>query len=378
MLRDPRPIIAHVLHRLYLAGAEVLAADLARRLSERYRFVFFCLDEIGPLGKQLADEGFTVVDLMRKPGVDRALIGRFRGTARGIGVRLLHAHQYTPFFYASASRLWQSTPRILFTEHGRHYPDRRSGKRVFANRFLLRRDDRVTAVGNFVRDALVKNEGIAGNRVEVVYNGIDPSRFNVEQSAAMRGPVRAELGLAPDQQAVLQVARFHPVKDHATAIRAFAIALKQAPSAVLLLAGDGDKRGECESLVKELGIAPSVRFLGVRNDVPRLMAAADLFVLSSLSEGISVTLLEAMGSGVPIVTTDVGGNGEVVSRDETGLLSPRGDHAGLGANMATLLLDAYKRKRFGLAGRERLMKQFTQEQMHARYEAIYAEMLAQR
>lgn len=374
--RESKPVIGHVLHRLYLAGAEVLAAALARRLQERYRFVFYCLDEIGPLGHQLANEGFEVVDLARQPGVDWSVARRLRQHARSRGVQLLHAHQYTPFFYAAVSRGVSAAPKVLFTEHGRHWPDQRRPKRVMANRLLLRRADRVTAVGSFVRTALIDNEGLPAARVQVVHNGIDPILYTSQESDRdTRGRMRTELGVAADELVVLQVARFHPVKDHLTAIRAFADTVKQVPNARLLLAGDGDEREKITETIETLGVAGRVSLLGVREDVPALMAAADLFMLSSVSEGISVTLLEAMAAGLPIVATDVGGNSEVVEHGQTGLLSPRADSSALAVNMVGLLSDGATRNAFGQAGRERLMKLFTQDRMHAAYCEIYDQML---
>ncbi len=381
----PKPIIAHVLHRLYLAGAEVLAAALARQMRDRFDFHFLCLDEVGPLGEQLASEGFNVVDLQRKPGVDLSVARRIRALTKEHGIELLHAHQYTPFFYASASRgIWgslTSSPRLLFTEHGRHYPDIRKTKRVFANKLLLRKRDQVTAVGNFVKQALVNNEGIAQQRIEVVYNGIDTDRFQVDTTGQVRAAVRAELSIAADRGVVLQVARFHPVKDHATAVRAFAAAagtFNEANKPLLLLVGDGDEREKIESLIAQLQVSSLVRFLGVRSDIPRLMSAADVFMLSSLSEGISVTLLEAMGAAIPIAATNVGGNGEVVAHGESGLLSPRSEHAALGVSLATLLRDPLMRQRMGEAGRARLLATFTQQQMHKRYAEIYEQITRHR
>jgi glycosyltransferase involved in cell wall biosynthesis len=377
-----RPVIAHVLHRLYLAGAEVLAADLSRRLRDRYTFAFLCLDEIGPLGRQLQAEGFEVIDLQRRPGIDWSVARRLRSHARRLRVDVLHAHQYTPFFYAAVSRgllgTLRSSPRILFTEHGRHYPDYPRRKRMLINPILLRGGDRVTAVGHFVKQALVNHEGLPDARIAVIHNGIDADRFHydAEESPRLHAEVRAELGLAPDAAVALQVARFHPVKDHATAIAAFAHVVRELPQAVLLLAGDGDERPRLEQRIAELNLQGHVRLLGVRQDVPRLMAAADVFLLSSLSEGISVTLLEAMGCQLPIATTAVGGNGEVVADGETGLLSPRGDAGALGANLTRLLRDADLRRRFGAAGRQRLERMFTQQQMHSSYADLYATMTA--
>ena len=203
-MSQPPFVIAHVLHRLYLAGAEVLAAALSRRLTgetpSRYRFVFLCLDEIGPLGRQLAEEGFTVIDLQRRPGVDWSVARRIRTAVREHQIDLLHAHQYTPFFYAAASRGLRSQPCVLFTEHGRHYPDYRRPKRVVANKFLLRRRDRVNTVGHFVKQAVVNHEGISADRIQVIHNGIDPAGFTFKPAEAkqIREQVRQKLGVDED------------------------------------------------------------------------------------------------------------------------------------------------------------------------------------
>jgi glycosyltransferase involved in cell wall biosynthesis len=377
---DTRPVIAHVLHRLYFAGAEVLAAALARDLRERYRFVFICLDDTGPLGEQLKDEGYVVINLYRRPGVDLHVAHRMKQYAYQHDALLLHAHQYTPFFYAAMSRWFvgalRGRPKILFTEHGRHYPDYRRAKRVLANRLLFRPHDRINAVGNHIRNLLVSNEGLAPERIDVIYNGIDPDQFALSRDPAVRAVVRQELGLQPNQPVVMQVARFHPVKDHETGIRAMAHVAQRLPEAVLVLVGDGDERGACEALVRNLDIENNVKFLGVRTDVPRLMSAADVFMLSSLSEGISVTLLEAMAARLPIATTDVGGNPEVVAHNDSGLLSPRGDAQKLGEHLTRLLGDPALRQTMGAAGHVRLLAQFTQQQMHDGYAKVYDEMLA--
>jgi len=393
---DRRPTIAHVLHRLYLAGAEVLAADLARRLVDRYRCVFVCLDEVGPLGRSLRDEGFVVESLGRKPGIDMQAARAMSSFLEQHRVDLIHAHQYTPFFYASVGRgklPWfncgmglRSQPPILFTEHGRHFPDHRRIKRVLANQLLLKNDDHVTAVGDFVKQMLIANEGIAAGHIEVIFNGVDPAEFaRPSEADAARAEARAKLGLAPTDRVVMQVARFHPVKDHATAIRGFAHALEilkrdehrphDSGQPLLLLIGDGPEQNAMIDLAKQLGIEKQTRFVGVRDDVAKLLPAADVFCLSSLSEGISVTLLEAMATRLPIVATRVGGNPEVVDHGKTGLLSPRSDHTGFGQHLALLLGDAQQRQRMGEAGQDRLQEHFTQQQMHERYEETYQRML---
>jgi len=246
---------------------------------------------------------------------------------------------------------------------------------VVANRVLLGRSDRVTAVGRFVKDALVNYEGIVDHRIEVVHNGIDPDRFS-NPAADARKAIREELGLTSRQPVVLQVARFHPVKDHATSIRAMAAVLDEVLDTVLLLAGDGETRTEAQRLVVRLGLSGRVRFLGVRPNVPHLMAASDVFILSSLSEGLCVTLLEAMAAELPVVATDVGGNGEIVVHDATGWLAGRGAHGPMAVHLVRLLKDYELRRRFGAEGRRRLLTHFTQRQMHDRYARIYEQTLS--
>ncbi len=373
-MNEDRHTVGYVLHRMDRAGTEVLAGDLARRLGDRYRFVFLCLDGVGVLGEELASEGFVVTELGRRPGLDLKVAGRLRAAVRRHGIALLHAHQYTPFCYAALSRRLSAIPPILFTEHGRHYPDERKTKRVWANRWLLKPTDRVSAVGRFVKQALIDNEGIAENRVEVVYNGIDPDAFPPADDAS-RADARRLIGVEDDIPLVMQVARFHPVKDHNTAVRAFARVVEDIPDARLCLVGDGAERPATEALAAELGIHDHVLFLGARNDVDKLLPGADVFLLSSLSEGVSVTLLESMATGLPIVATDVGGNGEVVTHDETGLLSPRGNDKALAENLITLLNAPDKRRMFGRAGRSRLLETFTQDRMHRQYADLYRRML---
>ncbi len=375
-MSDPsQPVIGHVLHQLAYAGAEVLAAALARQLKDQFHSVFLCLDGLGQLGEELEAEGFTVVQLGREPGIDLKVSKRIRQAVKDHKIDLLHAHQYTPFFYSAMSRRMRHTPPILFTEHGRHYPDQRKLKRVIANKILWRQHDRATAVGRFVARALVANEGFPRTDVQVIYNGINPDQFMLPNPSQIRYLMRKELGLTEDQPIALQVARFHPVKSHATSIKAFSHVVEQLPNAVLLLAGDGQDKQLMQELARQLGISSQVRFLGVRTDIPKLMAASDVFVLSSLSEGISVTLLEAMAAGVPICTTDVGGNSEIVEHTVTGLLSPRQDAKALGSNLVQLLIDAPLRRKFVDASRRKLLAQFNQQQMHEGYTKLYRSMI---
>jgi sugar transferase (PEP-CTERM/EpsH1 system associated) len=365
--------IVQLLHALTVGGAEVLAARLARRLRDEYRFVFVCLDGLGELGEQLRGAGFPVHVLGRRPGLDWRCplrLARVLGRERA---DLVHAHQYTPFFYGLMGRLLCRRPPVLFTEHGRWLPDIRRPRRILANRLLVERRDRIVGVGKSVRQALIRNEGLPARRVGVVYNGIDVHAFG--DTRHDRPAVRREIGLGPHDLAILQVARLDHLKDHATAVRALARVARERPEARLVLIGEGPERAKIEACVREYKLAGRVVFLGLRRDVARLLAAADLFLLTSISEGIPLTVLEAMAAGLPVVSTRVGGVPEIVADGQTGLLAPAGDDEALAAVILQLAGNENLRRQLGDAGRERARTRFSEERMVGEYARIYEEML---
>jgi glycosyltransferase involved in cell wall biosynthesis len=373
---DPRPVVCQLVHTLNVGGAEVLAGNLARRLRDRYRFVFLCLDELGPGADRLREDGFQVEVVGRRAGLDWRCPLRLAAAWRRDGVELVQAHQYTPFFYALLGRLRYRRPPVMFTEHGRHFPDYPRPKRKIANRLLLERRDRVVAVGRSVKTALVENEGIATPRIDVIPNGIDTDRFVA--SAAVRAEVRAELGVAPGDYLVLMVARLDPIKDHATAIRACARAAVAVPGLRLVLVGDGPERPAIESLIRDGNLGDRIRLLGTRHDVPRLLTGADTLLLTSLSEGIPLTVIEAMATGVPVVSTDVGSVADVVSHWGPGLLAPPRDEATLAAHLITLGGTPLLRIAMGDRGRARAVAEFSETAMADRYADLFDSALDRR
>jgi glycosyltransferase involved in cell wall biosynthesis len=374
--QQSKPTICQVLHSLGIGGAEVLAAQIAQRLSDRYRFVFACLDELGTLGEQLQREGFQVEVIGRKPGIDWRCGLRLGTFLKQERAAVIHAHQYTPFFQSLLSRLSYRWPPVVFTEHGRHYPDQRSAKRVLFNRSLLRSDDRVIGVGQSVCDALIQNEGLPASRVELIFNGVNLLPFRAAyNNAELRAEVRHELGLTADEFVVLQVARLNPLKDHETALRAMEKLQQLGVRGRLVLAGDGETRPALERFVIEHNLGSQVLFLGARRDIPRLMSAADVFLLSSISEGIPLTLIEAMAAGLPVVSTNVGGTAEVVVNGETGLLANAQDAEELAQHMQFLHDDAWQRSVMGQAGAYRATRLFSLDRMLDEYTQVYDELL---
>lgn len=381
---QPRPLpragqklaVCQLLHGLPVGGAEMLAYRLAQRLSGEYRFMFLCLDTLGELGEALRAQGFPVWVLDRRPGLDWRCVLRISRILREERIDVVHAHQYTPFFYAAVARSLGSGTPICFTEHGRHQPDFPRRKRIVFNRLALRQRDRVIGVGETVRQALIVNEGISPTRVGVIYNGIDLASFASEGTD--REAVRREIGVDPGDFVVVQVARLDYLKDHPTAIRAIAKAAARNSHIRLILVGEGPERARIEAEVNRLRVGGYVRMLGLRRDVRRILAAADAFLLTSVSEGIPLTLIEAMAAGRPVVSTRVGGVPEVIVEAETGLLAPSGGETLLAEALLQLAADPGLQARMGEAGRQRAYNLFSEEQMHAGYQKLYDAMVGRR
>ena len=364
--------VMHVIHVMDRGGQEKLVYDFMTRGAGTIEPMVCCLDSVGELGDALRAQGYEVVCLGREPGIDRALVRKLADLMNEKRINVAHAHSYTPYFYAATAAALGARAKVIFTEHGRFYPDHLSLKRVLYNQFLIRHTAQVTAVAGYIRESLARFELIPRRRVKVIYNGIDPERFDNGVNVA---EVRRELRLSAKHKVIGTAARFDPIKDHATLLRAFAKVAGQEPDARLLLVGDGPQRPETEALARELGLNGDVIFCGMRDDVPRMLAAMDVFVLSSLSEGASVTLLEAMAARKPCVVTRVGGNPELVESGRTGLLSHRGEADELARKLLWLLDHSARGAEMGEAGRERVLQHFTLARMFSDFEQLYGEVL---
>lgn len=366
-----RPIrVGFVLHVMQVAGAEVLVKETIRQLGPRIVPTIFCLDRVGTLGEEFVQAGGDLVCLNRKPGWDFRLVRPFAKHIRERGIDVLHAHQYTPFFYTALAKTWiHPMPRVILTEHGRHYPDNVAPARRAINRVVLDRlADAVNACSEFSARALCEIDGFTGRRIEVIANGIATERYQPVQD---RRAAKQALGLDPSRRYIANVARHHPVKDQAMLIRGFAEFVRTNPQVDLVMVGDGPLRADLEALAAEQKVTERVHFLGIRSDVPQVLQAMDAFALTSVSEAASLTLLEAMAVGLPVVVTDVGGNPEIVRDGIEGILVPRGDAPACARAFATLFSDASVAQRLGEAGRERVLTQYRLESTINAYFGLY-------
>jgi glycosyltransferase involved in cell wall biosynthesis len=249
-------------------------------------------------------------------------------------------------------------PVVVHTRHGRE----RAGRPALAalGRLATAWTSRFVAVSDDAAAVALDDERVPPAKLLVIHNGIDLHRFPPGGRPSHRLPRRA-----------VTVGRLDPVKDQATLLRAARRAADRLPGFRLDLVGDGPLLKDLEGLRASLGLEDSVRFCGYHADVAPLLADADVFLLSSISEGVSIALLEAMASGLPAIATDVGGNREVVVHGVTGLLTPAGSAEALADAMVLLMSDPGTLERMGVASRRRVEEEFNLERVVARYEALY-------
>ena len=204
-------------------------------------------------------------------------------------------------------------------------------------------------------------------RTATIHSGLDPTPFLAADGAALR----AEMGVPPDRPVILHVAHLRPIKDHPTLLHACAQLRDAGGDFALWLVGYGPDEARLRALADELRLAGCCHFLGRREDIPTLMAAADIAVLTSRQEGLPGAIMEAMAAGLPVAATDVGGVPELVQPEQTGLLVPPADPAALAAALRRLLADNILRQQLGRAGQARLMSHFQLAAKIDELEAVY-------
>ncbi len=371
----PVPIL-HLVLALNVGGLErMLIRLLAHTDRDRFAPTVCALDEPGDLAPELAALGVPLTVVRRGPGIDPRLPVRLAARLRREGARLVHTHNATPHLYGGVAaaiaraRTGARFPRVLHTKHGRNAPD--VPRKVLLNRIASTFSDRVVAVSEDAAAVARDVERVDPRRIVTIPNGVDTREF---RPGGDPRAARAALGVPQDGFHVGCVARLAAVKDHGTLLAAFERVLRAIPGAHLTLIGDGPERAALTDRARALGIAGAVTFAGAHPDVAPLLAAFDAFALSSVSEGNSLTLMEAAAAGLPIVATRVGGNAEIVEDGVTGLLVPPRDPARF-AEALLALAGRADRAALGAAGRARVDQRFGLETMARRYHELYAEVL---
>lgn len=347
-------------------GTERLVIEIVRALSPRIESMVCCLDQPGAWADELVQLGVPVISLSREPGFHPALAMRLARVLKERDIDVVHCHHYSPYVYGLLAAVLKPTVQLVFTEHGRLSDAAPSRKRRLVNPWLSRWPGTLCAVSADLKNHMVA-EGFPASRVGVTYNGIDPGH---RPTAFQRTAARAALGLSEDAFVVGTVGRLDPVKNLPVLLQAHAFLVSKYPHLRTVIIGDGDERAALESHAHRLGVTDSITFAGYRSDVRLLMSAFDVYANTSTYEGVSLTILEAMATALPVVATRVGGNPEVVIDDETGYLVPAAARAVADA-IGGLIHDERRRRVMGDAGRFRVKRHFSIARMVEEYAEIY-------
>jgi sugar transferase (PEP-CTERM/EpsH1 system associated) len=368
-----RPLrVCHVIYRLGTGGLENGLVNLINRMDpEKFEHAVVCVDGAGAFAGRIVRPAVPVVELHKRPGFEAAFYHRAWRAFRRLRPDLVHTRNTAGLDAIAPARL-AGVRTVMHGEHGRTADDPRGSN---PRHNLLRRLNaplvrRFTTVSSDLAGWLGSTVGIAPNKIEVLMNGVDVERFRP-------GPVdrRAALPAIPETAVVVgTVGRLDPVKGHRTLVDAVARLQAVVTRPVhLVIVGDGPERPALDGQIRAAGLGDVVHLVGERQDVPTLLRAFDIFCLPSLAEGISNTVLEAMATGLPVVATAVGGNGELVAEGATGSLVTAGDPDALAAGLKPLAEDAHLRRRWGAVARDRACASFSLEAMVRRYEACYTE-----
>lgn len=363
--------VAHVVPSMDIGGMETVIANLAGEIDRnRFRLVVLCLKHAGAIGLELREQGLPVrrIHPMVK-GLSFLYPGALVSALRKEGARIVHAHTGCWHKAAVAARI-SGAKGMVYTEHGRRVPDSRNLMRM--DRMAARITDRVVPVSISLFEYMNSVVGIPSRKLRLIENGIDTLRFNTISKSL---EITRELGLTSEHVVLGSVGRLSPVKDQQTLIRAFHQAHRNRSNLRLILVGDGEERAALERLVAELGLQESVRLLGSRRDVRAILSTFDVFVSASISEGTSMTLLEAMASGKPVVATDVGGNGNVVIPGRTGLLVEPGEPEKLASAVLYIAANQRLRNEMGRNARRVVQDRFDVARMAREYEHLYDELI---
>lgn len=353
-------------------GAERMLLNLGRSLGNGYAPTVGLI-KAGWLATQTEAAGLPLVMVRGRAAGDIGVMTALLRIVLTRRIRLVHAHEfYMAALGAAVSRL-TGVPLVV-TVHGKgYYPERR--RRRWLYRLVAAQAAVMVTVSRDLKEFLCRVTGTPSGRVEVIYNGIDPEPW---ARVSRDGELLKSVGVPPDARVLGAVGNLYPVKGHLHLIQAARAVVAVEPSAHLVILGRGTLKGALEAEAERLGIRSHVHLLGLRDDVPNWLGAMDVFVLPSLSEGLPLSVLEAMAAGRPIVATKVGGVPEVVEDGVTGFLVPPAAPDALAERMLAVLGDPVRATTMGAAGRARVQATFSLPEMANRYRALYQRVVARR
>ncbi|MBK7048532.1 MAG: glycosyltransferase [bacterium] len=366
---DQRPWhVVHVIGHMRTGGAEKQLANylLAANRAD-FRHTLVCLEQPGELAAVVERTGIPVIRMPLRTRFLPWSIQRFAGWMRDQDVSVVHTHMHHAAFWGRLAGLAARVPVLVTTEHGKELW--KGPARVAIDRRLSRYTSCHIAVSQEGLEQRIRREHVDPRRIQLIPNGVplpDLNRF-----AESRREVRAQLGLTDETPVIGSVGRFIEAKGYAFLVAAVAKVLQRHPTARWLAVGDGDLHGATRVAADECGIGGAVIWAGRRDDVPELLTAMDVWVMSSIREGLPVALLEAMAAGRAIVATNVGGIPDAVHHGEAGLLVPPASPDALADAICQVLENPAAADKLALSARRRAEQEYGIDSVAQRIEDVY-------
>lgn len=370
-MSEGRARVLYLAHAFMVGGAEEMVLNLVRHLPARFEPVVVCINRAGPIGAEIEATGVPFRVLGLTPGFARPFdIVRLRDALFELEPQIVHTFLLTASLYGRFAAMLARVPIVIGSEVNIY--ERKRPLHTLAERWLMRGTDAVVTSAEAVRDFYVTQIGADRSKVEVIYNAVDWAQL---ETTMTRDELRSSCGIPGDVPLAGIIARLTEQKAHRILFEALA---RHAPLATVhvMVVGDGELRDELRRHVESLGLQSRVHFVGARRDLGNILAAMDVFVMPSLWEGLPLSLVLAMGAGLPVVATNVAGIPEIVRHGESGLLVGPGDIDGLAVALARVFESGAQRAAFGQAARAFVRPRYGVDGYVRSVTALYDRLLA--
>lgn len=361
-----------ITHDLRIGGLQRVILDLCKNISrDRFEVSVCCLRQKSEFAEEIEAQGIPVILLpQKKKGTDYLSFLKLYRILKSKRPDIIHLHNSQPLIDGTISALMAHKPKIVYTDHARDFPDKQ--RIMFIEGILSKFVNQIVGVSDHTAKNLMKYERMNPKKIVTIVNGIDEKKYRININKAKK---KEELGITRFGPIIGLFGRLCSQKGIIYLLRAAPDIIKHYPNLLVLIVGEGPLRESLEIESEKLNIGGNVKFVGPRLDIPEILSILDVYVLSSLWEGLPLVLLEAMAAGIPIVTTRVGGIPSVIMNDDSGILvEPRRPDL-LGQAIVNVLSDKKIAKRLAKNAYIRFRKDFTVEKMLRRYEDIYESLI---